>query len=222
MAKEDEKPDEGTPPEGTPPEGTPPGGTPPEEEPVDYKKRYKDLQAETTRVSQHNTELAQRLEQLEQPPEPDEDLGLDDDGNFVDKKTVSKMVNQAVSQAVSQVRTQSANAYFRRTYSDLGKYESVIAGLMRNPKEPSKLKGASAEERIDAAVKEFQDLTDEAKATAKAEAETEAKEREEANRKASGLTSSSTTSPKGGEEELSDEDELKARKNRQAKKRGLI
>lgn len=188
---------------------------------VDYERRYKDLQEEYRRSQETVKETERRLERLEQPPEPDEDLDADDEG-FVDRKAVNKIVDAAVSKAVSQVRMQSANTYFRKTYPDLVKHENAIAGIMRSPKDPSKLKGASGEERIDAAVKEFNDLTEEAKATAKAEAEAEAKEREDKNRQAAGLTSSSTTPVKSGEEELSDADELKARKSSQAKKRGLV
>ena len=225
MAEENEKP-EGTPsePENTGDADSQPDGTPqkPDAETVDYEKRYKDLQAEQTRTSQENAELNRRLEQLEQAgqetPEADD---LDDEEGFTDRKTVSQMIALAVSQAVAKVRTQAADTYFRRTYPDLVKYENAIAGIMRSQKEAPK-KGASAEDRIDAAVKEFNDLTEEAKTTATAEAEAKAKAREEQNRKASGLTSSSTTPAKSGEEELSDEDELKARKRRQAKKRGLV
>lgn len=188
---------------------------------VDYEKRYKDLQAEQTRTSQENAELRQRNEQLEQPPEtPPEEADLGDEEGFVDRKTVNQIVSKAVSQAVATVRTQAADAYFRKTYPDLVKHEGIIAGIMRNPKDLPK-KGASAEERIDAAVKEFNNLTEEAITSAKAEAEQAAKDREEANRKASGLTSSSTTSPKGGEEEPSDAQELADRKAKSAKQRGL-
>lgn len=227
MAEPKEKP-EGTPPEGTPPEGTPPEGTPPEGKPpetkpdeVNWEQRYKDLQTEQTRTSQENADLNRRLEQLERPPEePDEDLDVDDEG-FIDRKTADKMIKDAVMKAVSGVRTQSANAYFRRTYPELVKYESAIAGIMRSPKDPGKLKGVSPEERIDAAVKEFNDLTEEAKATATAEAEAAAEAKEEARRKASGLGTSSTTPSKGEEEELSDEQEIAKRKLQSAKRRGL-
>lgn len=219
-------PPEGTPPEGTPPEGTPPEGTPPKEtkpEDVNWEQRYKDLQVESTKSSQEAAGLRTRVEELEQPPEepPEDDLDLGDEEGFVDQKTVKKLVNTAVQQAISQVRTQSANAYFRRTYKDLVEHENVIAGLLRNPKNPEKLKGKSPEERIDAAVKEFSALTEEAVTKAKADAETEAKAKEEAKRKALGLGSTATSTPAGDEGEKSDAEELADRKRQSAKKRGL-
>jgi len=217
-------PPEGTPPERTPPEGTPPEGTPPKEtkpEEVNWEQRYKDLQVENTKSSQRATTAEARVEELERPPEePDEDLDVDEEG-FVDGKTVTKIVNAAVQKAVGQVRTQSANAYFRRTYKDLVKHENVIAGLLRNPKNPEKLKGKSPEERIDAAVEEFNALTEEAKAEAKTEAEAEAKAKEKAKAEASGLGSTATSTPAGEEGEKSDAEELADRKARSAKKRNL-
>lgn len=221
----EEKP-EGTPnePENTPQPDSQLEGTPPETKPddVNWEQRYKDLQAESTRASQEAADLRTRVEQLEQPPEepPDEDLDDEEEG-FLDRKTAKKMVDAAVQKAVSQVRTQSANAYFRRTYKNLVKYENAIAGLLRNPKDASKLKGASPEERIDAAVEEFNTLTEEAKATAKTEAEAEAKAKEEAKRKASGLGSTAIFTPAGDEGEKSDKQELADRKARSAKRRGL-
>lgn len=222
MAKE-EKP-EGTPPEGTPPEGTPPEGTPPKEtkpEDVNWEQRHKDLQADHTRKSQELADANRRIDELEQPPEepPEEDLELGEEG-FVDRKTVDKIVKAEVQKAVSQVRTQSADAYFRRTYKDLVEHEGVIAGIMRNPKKPLR-KGASAEERIDAAVEEFNSLTAEAIEKAKTEAEAEAKAKEEAKRKASGLGSTTTSTPAKGDEDVSDEQELADRKRQSARKRGL-
>lgn len=221
-------PPEGTPPEGTPPEGTPPEGTPPETKPdeVNWEQRYKDLQAESTKTSQEAAELRTQVEQLEQPPKepPEEDLELDEDG-FVDGKTVNEIVNRrvnaAVEKAVRLIRSQSADAYFRRTYKELVKHTGIIAGIMRNPKNPEKVKGASPEERIDAAVEEFNALTEEAKAKAKTEAEAEAKAKEEAKAKASGLGSTTTSTPAKGDEDISDEQEIANRKAHQANQRGL-
>ena len=138
---------------------------------VNWEQRYKDLQTKETQSSQENAGLRRQIEESQPIEEEEEELSVDEDG-FVDGKTVKGIVDKAVAKAIGQVRNQSANAYFRRTYKDLVKYESAIAGIMRNPKDPGKLKGVPAEERIDAAVEEFNALTEEAKAGAVAEAET--------------------------------------------------
>lgn len=224
----EEKP-EGTPGEEGTPETTPESeGTPPKEEtkPEDenWEQRYKDLQTDHTKASQRAADAEARIAELEQPPEepPEEDLDLEgDEEGFVDRKTAEKIADARVARAISQVRTQSANAYFRRNYKDLVKHENVIAGLLRNPKNPEKLRGASPEERIDAAVEEFNALTEEAKAEAKTEAEAEAKAKEEAKRKASGLGATTTSTPASEEGEKSDAEELADRKARSAKKRNL-
>lgn len=190
---------------------------------TDWEQRHKDLQADHTRKSQALAEAEARIAQYERAgsqEESEEDLDVGDDG-FVDGKTVNKIVNAAVAKAVGQVRTQSANAYFRRTYKDLVEHENVIAGLLRNPKNPDKLKGASPEERIDAAVVEFKALTEEAVTKAKADAEAEAKAAEEKKRLASGLGSTTTSTPAKGDEDISDEQEIANRKSKSAKQRGL-
>lgn len=191
-------------------------------EETNWEQRYKDLQAESTRTSQEASELRTRVQQLEQPPgspEEEDDLGGDDEG-FVDRKTVNKLIDSAVQKAVGQVRTQSANAYFRKTYPELVVYENAIAGIMRAPKKALK-DGTTPEERIDAAVKEFKALTEEQVVKAKEDAEAAAKAQQEAKQKASGLGSSTTSTPAKGDEDVSDEQELKNRKAKSAKQRGL-
>jgi hypothetical protein len=190
---------------------------------VDWESRYKELQAQTTRSSQEAAQLRQRIDAMEAAQRggqaDDEDLGLDDD--FVSKKDVNKMISKAVQSALTSRDTQAADRYFRKTYPDLVKHEGVIAGLMRHPKDPEMLKG-SFEDRIDAAAKEFNELTEEAKNTAKAEAEAAQKTAEEARRKASGLGSSSTTPSKGDDENLSPEEELRRESQAQKKKMNLL
>lgn len=198
-------------------------GTPEKTEKVNWEKRYADLQADHTRVSQrvatYERESQEREESALQAEEPDYD-----GDSFVDGKTVGKIVDKAVSkavsEAVSQMRMQTADSYFRRAYPKIVKHENIISGILRNPKDPQSLKGASSEERIDAAVKEFNELTVEAIATAKEETETEAKERDEKNRKATGLGGPSTT-PSKGDEGKSDAEELADRRAASAKKRNL-
>ena len=213
-------PPEGTPPEGTPPEGTPPEGTPPKDAETDWQKRYKDLQAENTRVSQQSASQERRLAQLEQAKQaegqPEEEV---DDDEFISRKAAQQLVKDAVTGAVHKIRMETADAYFRRTYPDLVKHENVIGGIVGHPRNPAALEGKSAEERIDAAVKEFNELTEEAKAEAKSEAEAAAKDREDKNRKASGLGSGTTAPTKSDTEGLSDVEELADRKARQAKRR---
>jgi len=199
----------------TPAESEPQATETPEthEETVDWQKRYKDLQTD-------HTQTKQRLARLEeQPPEEPPEDDYEDEG-FVDRKTVKKIVTEAVTKAVSSVRMQAADSYFRRTYKDLVKHENAISGILRNPKDPTSLKGASAEERIDAAVKEFNALTEEAKTTAKAEAEAAAKEREEKNRLAAGL-GGSPTPPSKDETVVTDAQEIAARKAQSAKRRNM-
>ena len=188
------------------------------EDTVNWEKRYKDAQAELTRSQQRLADIDARSET---PGTQQGEETYEDDESFVDRKAVSKMIEKAVSKAVSGVRMQTADSYFRRTYPNIVKHENVISGILRNPKDPGSLKGASGEERIDAAVKEFNALTEEAVATAKTEAETQAKERDEKNRKATGLGGPSTTPSKGDDEGKSDADDLRDRKARLAKKRGL-
>jgi len=184
---------------------------------IDWKQRHKDLQADYTRKAQRVAELEQQAEQSLEEPEVEY---LEDEG-FVDKKTVGSMIKQAVAKAIQGVRMQSADSYFRRSYPELVKHENVISGILRNPKNPEKLQGASSEERIDAAVKEFKKLTEEAVTEAKTEAEAEAKKREEKNRKAAGLGASTTAPAKSEDEDLSDAEEIRQRKVRLAKRRSL-
>jgi len=196
-------------------------GTPEEKDQkddVDWQKRYKDLQTDHTTTKQR---LATLEAQAQEPPEEQPPEEYYDDEGFVDRKTVDEMIKKAVSGAVKNVRMQTADSYFRRTYPELVKHENIISGILRNPKNAHSLKGVSAEDRIDAAVKEFNELTEEAKATAKADAEAEAKQREDKNRKATGLGGPSTPPSKSDDEGESTEDELKKRKARQAKRRGL-
>lgn len=188
---------------------------------VDYEQRYKDLQVESTRSSQEAATLRTRVEQLEQGSQADEDEDFSEDEGFVDRKAVKTLVDNAVSKAVDAVRMQSANAHFRREYPQLVKYENIIAGIVRNPSDPGKLRGLSPEERIDAAVKEFSEMTEETKATATSEAEAAAKEREEQNRKATGLGATSASPATSDNEGKSDAEELADRKARQTKRRSL-
>lgn len=199
-------------------------GTPEEkgqEEKVDWEKRYKDLQTDHTTTKQRLADAERQAQEREEAAQQtEEETGYEEEG-FVDRKTMNQAIEKAVSKAVSKVRMQTADSYFRRTYPELVKHENIISGILRNPKDSQSLKGASAEERIDAAVKEFNELTEEAITSAKAEAETEAKEREEKNRKATGLGESSTTPSKSEDGDVSDEQELKNRKAQSAKRRGL-
>lgn len=198
-------------------------GTPEKtEEEIDWKKRYTDLQADSTQKSQRLAKLEQDAQEREEreAAQREEDAGYGE--NYVDRKTVDQLIKTEVSKAESRMRLQTADAYFRRTYPDIVKHENVISGIMRNPTDPKMLKkGVTVEERIDSAVKEFNELTKEAVNTAKEEADKESKEREEKNRKAAGLGGTSTAPSKSEDEGKSDEDELKDRKARQAKKRSL-
>lgn len=186
----------------------------PDKSEVDWERRYKDLQADHTKTKQRVAELSRTYSQPKE--EEPEDYA---DEPFVDRKTVKTMINKAVKEAVSTVRTQTADSYFRRTYPELTKHENAISGILGNPSDPDALAGATAEERIDAAVKEFNAIMDE-KVKAAAEAkEAEIKAKEEKNRKASGLSGPSTTPTKGDEQgEMSDEEEIKAKKARRRKK----
>ena len=191
------------------------------EQKIDYEKQYKELQTAHTRASQENAELRRQVLESQQAPEEDEDLNLDDEGEYIDRKTAQKMINTAVSSALSKSRMESANAYFRKTYPELADYENAIGGILQNPKNPPR-KGASPEERIDAAVKEYNGQSEEQRTAAVTKAEAEEKARQEQNTKASGLGSSSTAPVKGDEGEPSDEQELAARKQRSAKQRNII
>lgn len=199
-------------------------GTPEKTEVKDetnWEQRYKDLQADHTRTSQRLAEADRQAQERETVAQQTEETGEYGEEQFVDRKTVGKMVEKAVSKAVSEMRMQTADSYFRRTYPNIVKHENIISGILRNPSNPEALKGASSEERIDAAVEEFNALTEEAIETAKTEAETKAKERDEQNRKATGLGGPSTTPSKSDDEGKSDEDDLKDRKARLAKQRNL-
>lgn len=215
MAEEKEGLPKGT---ETPAEPTSPEpGTPEAKEKqseVDWEKRYKDLQSDHTRTRQRLSEL-----EAEKPPEESLDEFVDDE--YLTKKEVDKRIDQAVSKAVKSVQMQSADSYFRRTYPQLVKYESAISGIIHSPKDPESLKGSSAEGRIDAAVKEFNEIVAEEKASAKEQAEKEAKDREEQNRKASGLGGGQAPASKSEEEGESDADYIAKRKARSAKQRGL-
>ena len=200
-------------------------GTPEKTEVKDetnWEQRHKDLQADHTRKSQRLAEAEARITELEQPPEePPEDDDADAE-QFVDRKAVGKMINDAVLKERSANRMERGDSYFRRTYPELVNNENVISGIMRNPTDPKMAeRGITVEERIDSAVKEFHKLTEDAVETAKTEAETKAKERDEKNRKATGLGGPSTTPSKSDDEGKSDADDLKDRKARLAKKRNL-
>jgi len=191
------------------------------EEKIDWEKRYKDLQTDHTRAAQEAADLRTRVEQLEQPAEEPNEFDTDED-DFVPRKTVKTMITTAVKDAVHEVKQQSADSYFRRAYPDYVDDEDAIGGILRSPKHRRELlKCNSSEDRVDFAVKKFQERLEKASADAKTQAETEAKERQEKNRKATGLGDSSTTPSKSDDEDVSDEQEIKNRKSSSAKKRGL-
>lgn len=191
---------------------------------VDYEKQYKELQGEYTRSQQTTAELTRRLEAIEKgksgQAEPEAEVELGDE-DFVDRKTVNKLIDDKVQKGINAYTQQAAARYFKKTYPGYVKYEAVIAGIMRHPKSPEKLQGATYEDRIDAAIEEFDALAEETKKEAQAKAEADQKAKEDAKKKASGLTSSSTPASKGDDSEESDEDELKSERTRQAKRSGL-
>lgn len=188
---------------------------------TDWEKRYTDLQADHTRVSQRVATFEKETQEREEAAQAEEETGYEDD-QFLDRKAVGKMIEKAVLKERSANRMERGDSYFRRAYPDIVKHESIIAGIMRNPKDSKMFdKGVTVEERIDSAVKEFNSLTEEAIATAKTETETEAKEREEKNRKAQGLGGPSTA-PAKDDEGKSDAEELADRRAASARKRSPV
>jgi hypothetical protein len=186
----------------------------------DWEKRYKDLQAEFTKKSQHEKELQQQMQDLntnyeqlagyisqQQQPQTN-----DSDYDFVSKKELSEWERRVAK----QIEATNLASEFRSKYPDMVQYEDMVAYYLENKTD----KRHTLKDRMESAVTSAKSFLDaeRQRGIELAKQAADAKAAEEA--QASGLSYETTPPGSGAPSAETGQEYLAWRKQRSAKKRG--
>ena len=171
-------------------------GTPKKETPVDWEKRYKDIQADQTRNKQKLSELEGTIENLTPFVDWDKLYGKTpsdtakpgDEPQYIDRKEFDK----ATKELERKMQIAELTSEFRATYPDMAKYEKMVTFFLVNQTDQRK----KMRDRLDDAVKRCKDFLETERTKGRETAEKEKKEKEEKEASASGLESPKTTPKK--------------------------
>ena len=194
-------------------------------EPDSYEKRYKDLQSQTTKVTQ---ELAAVREQADK----DRDLMTtiqpyidwdavngktvvpEDDDALVDKKTL----NATISDLKNQIQTNRTTQDFRTKYPDMTDYEDLVGTFLGKTDQRRPIS-----ERLEKAVENTRTLLESERKKGVESFKTKKKDKDAGEAEVAGLSSASVpVSKKDDADGESYEDYIKGRQQLSAQAQGLI